>query len=292
MKIIPLASDSLGTRSMCTFVKTESISILIDPGVALGPRRYGLPPHWMEYERLQEHRDRIIQCSDMADVMIVTHYHYDHHMPDIPEIYSEKLTLVKHPTTMINFSQKKRAGYFLEKLKGIPSKIDFPDGKEYRFGDTEVRFSPPVFHGTSSKLGYVLMVSILEGERRFLYTSDVEGPGIKEQIDFIIFENPDTVMIDGPMTYMLGYRYSRRSLENSNINLKKMVDETDVKTVILDHHLLRDLNYKERIRPFIDHAESHGVRVVTSAEYSGSENDMLEAHRKELYEKYGERDEN
>jgi len=287
MKIIPLASDSLGTRSMCTFVETDSISILIDPGVALGPRRFRLPPHPIEYERLREHRDRIIQYSGMADVIIVTHYHYDHHMPDIPQIYRGKITLVKHPSSSINLSQKKRAGYFLEKLKDIPSTIDFPDGKRYRFEDTEIIFSPPVFHGTGPRLGYVLMISISEGDRKFLYTSDVEGPCIPDQIEFILQEKPDTVMVDGPMTYMLGYRYSLKSLEVSNNNLKKLVDLTDVKNVILDHHLLRDSGYREKMQPFLEYAETHGVEVQTSAEYSGNENDMLEAHRKELYERYG-----
>ena len=45
MKIKPVASDSMGTRSMATYVETKDVKIFIDPGVALGPSRYGLPPH-------------------------------------------------------------------------------------------------------------------------------------------------------------------------------------------------------------------------------------------------------
>ena len=52
MKIIPIASDSLGVRSMATYVETKDCKILIDPSAALGPKRYGLPPHNKELEAL------------------------------------------------------------------------------------------------------------------------------------------------------------------------------------------------------------------------------------------------
>ncbi|RLG69602.1 MAG: hypothetical protein DRO07_01990, partial [Candidatus Iainarchaeum archaeon] len=77
MKILPIAFDSMGTRSMCTFVKTRDVKILIDPGVALGPSRYGLPPHPIEIKRREEHWQAIVKYAMQADVLIVTHYHYD-----------------------------------------------------------------------------------------------------------------------------------------------------------------------------------------------------------------------
>lgn len=45
MEILPLAAESLGTRGMCIFVKTEDQNILVDPSVSLGPLRYGLKPY-------------------------------------------------------------------------------------------------------------------------------------------------------------------------------------------------------------------------------------------------------
>jgi predicted metallo-beta-lactamase superfamily hydrolase len=51
------------------------------------------------------------------------------------------------------------------------------------------------------------------------------------------------------MTYMLGYRYSFKSLEISNNNLVRAIKETNLHTLVLDHHFLRDLNYKMRIKP-------------------------------------------
>ena len=48
MNVKPLASESLGVRSMATYVETKDCKILIDPSAALGPKRYGLSPHQKE----------------------------------------------------------------------------------------------------------------------------------------------------------------------------------------------------------------------------------------------------
>jgi len=90
------------------------------------------------------------------------------------------------------------------------------------------------------------------------------------------------------MTYMLGYRYSYKSLEISNSNLVKVIKETSLNTIVLDHHFLRDLNYRARIKPVYEAAEKRGVKVVTAAEFCGRKIEMLEALRRELYAKYGE----
>jgi len=51
MKITPLATESLGTRSMATLVETPDVAILPDPSVRLGPYQYDLPRHLTEEER-------------------------------------------------------------------------------------------------------------------------------------------------------------------------------------------------------------------------------------------------
>ncbi|MDI6904455.1 MAG: hypothetical protein QMD13_03040 [Candidatus Bathyarchaeia archaeon] len=53
-RIVPLAFDSFGVRSMATFVETDDLRILIDPRVFLTPGSYGLEPHPLEWERLDE----------------------------------------------------------------------------------------------------------------------------------------------------------------------------------------------------------------------------------------------
>jgi hypothetical protein len=287
-KIIPLAFDSFGVRSMATFVETSDLKILIDPGVSLAPLRYGLEPHPLELKRLDETWEIIKKYAEHSDVLIVTHYHYDHHDPNHPELYKNKTVFVKHPTENINKSQRGRAALFLEAIKGLPRKIEISDGKIFQLGKTRITFSKAVCHGTNPRLGYVTEVSIKSNSEKFLHTSDVEGPSLDDQIQFILQEKPDVLFVDGPMTYMLGYRYSYKSLEISNENLVKAVKEADLQTLVLDHHFLRDLKYKMRIKRVYDAAKESNVEVLTAAEFCGRKIEMLEALRKELYAKYGD----
>ncbi|MEM2281786.1 MAG: hypothetical protein QXZ68_07395, partial [Candidatus Bathyarchaeia archaeon] len=105
-KIVPLGFDSFGVRSMATFVETDNLKVLIDPGVSLAPLRYGLEPHPLEWQRLDETWEVIKKYAEESDVLVVTHYHYDHHDPDYPELYRDKTVFIKHPTQNINPSQK------------------------------------------------------------------------------------------------------------------------------------------------------------------------------------------
>ncbi|MEM0095850.1 MAG: MBL fold metallo-hydrolase [Candidatus Bathyarchaeia archaeon] len=285
-KILPLGFDSFGVRSMATFVETDNLKILIDPGVSLAPLRYGLEPHPLEWQRLDETWEVIKQYAEESDVLVVTHYHYDHHDPDYPELYRDKTVFIKHPTQNINLSQKGRAAYFLEAIKGLPKKLEIADGKSFTFGETTITFSRAVCHGTNPKLGYVTETCIACGGEKFLHTSDVEGPSLEDQIAFILEQKPETLFVDGPMTYMLGYRYSFKSLEISNANLVRAIKEGGLHTLVLDHHFLRDLNYKMRIKTVYEEAKKHGVKVTTAAEFAGRKIEMLEALRKELYAKY------
>jgi len=282
--IVPLAFDSLGVRSMATFVETDDARILIDPAVSLAPMRYGLPPHPIEWKRMDEAWGRIKQYAEQADIFIVTHYHYDHHDPSEPEVYRGKILYVKHPTESISLSQRGRAAYFLEALDGLPKRLEYADGREARIRETGIRFSKAVCHGTNPRLGYVTEVSVSHGGEKLVYTSDVEGPSLDDQIQFILDEKPGVLIVDGPMTYMLGFRYSYKSLEISNRNLVRAVKETGLHTLIIDHHFLRDLNYRMRITPVYDAAKSMGVKVLTAAELAGKKIEMLEALRKKLYE--------
>ncbi|MEM2290884.1 MAG: hypothetical protein QXR35_01950 [Candidatus Korarchaeum sp.] len=284
MKVLPLSSDSMGARSMATFVETKDLRITIDPGVALGPSRYGLPPHPKEWERMEEHWREIVRYADKSDLIVITHYHYDHHNPwEGLEVYEGKRVLTKDPKSRINYSQRGRAHFFLKQIEG-KARVEVADGRRFTEGSTRVEFSGPVFHGTSSKLGYVIELLIEEGEESFLFTSDVEGPSLEDQVRFLLDKRPKVAMVDGPMTYMLGYRYSRASLEASLRNLSAVLDS--VETLVLDHHLLRDLGWREKLGGLLSRGRELGKRVLTSNELAGKPLDMLEARRKELYEIY------
>jgi len=52
IKAVPLAAESLGVRSVCTYVETWDVRILLDAGVSLCSNRYGFSPHPLEYEAI------------------------------------------------------------------------------------------------------------------------------------------------------------------------------------------------------------------------------------------------
>ena len=275
-----IAFDSMGVRSMATVVETKDVKVFIDPSVALAPRRFGLPPHDREVERMHELAKVIEEEALDSDVIIVTHYHYDHF--DLGrkvslKVYEGKDVLIKHPRENINRSQRvERAPLFLKSIEGLPNRIEFADGREFRFGSTSIRFSEAVPHGTNTRLGYVIEVLVESEGERFLFSSDVEGPSLNEQVRFIEEADPHVAVIDGPMTYMLGFRYSSESLRISEENLRRILDLPSLELLVLDHHFCRELEFRERV-PSISN------RFKTAAEASGRRNELLEAMRRELY---------
>lgn len=282
MEVKPLASESMGVRSMATFVKTKDIAVLIDPGVRLAPKRFGLAPHEIELERRERLWKGVQKAAKKADILTISHYHYDHHEPEAPDLFAGKTVLIKHPKENINKSQKGRAADFLKLVGDSPEAIEHADGNELQFGNTTLAFSEAVPHGTNDYLGYVVQLAVIEGKSTFIHTSDVEGPSLKKQADFLFQHEPEVAAVDGPMTYMM-YRYGRHALETSIENLARLIRETPLKTLILDHHLLRDLKWREKMAAVFEAGEEHGCDVRTFAEYAGLEDDLLEARRKELY---------
>jgi len=129
----------------------------------------------------------------------------------------------------------------------------------------------------------VIMTTVDDGDKRILHASDVQGPVTEEAKDYIIDQNPDILIMDGPPTLFLGWKFSKKNLEDASRNMVEIIENTKAE-IILDHHLLRDLKYKEH---FEEPYKVGGKRIKTFAEYLGKENNMLEAHRKELWERVG-----
>jgi len=285
VKVSPLAFESLGVRSMATHIEAGDLNIVIDPAVALAPNRFGLPPHPVEEEAKAELWGRVRKHVAEADLLVVTHYHYDHVDPKELEIYAGKTVLLKHPKRMINRSQRERAASILPRLKGLADEITYADGRSFRFGATEIRFSKPVPHGMTATRGYVIEVSI-RADETFLFTSDVQGPVLEEQVDFILREKPDLVFVDGPTTY-IDSPYLPVELRDANENLVKIIREAGISRLVVDHHLTRDLDYRDRIRPVYEAGDEMGVTVECAAEFLNVEPQMLEARRQELYQTNG-----
>ena len=280
MEVVPMASDSLGVRSMATYVETKDCKILIDPSAALGPKRYGLPPAEQEMVALEKTKNEITKTAKQCDILTISHYHYDHYNPSAG-FYKDKTIFAKDIDKNINKSQQKRGTDF-KKIVEDSCDLIYCDDSKHNVGNTELIFSPPFFHGPENvRLGYVIMTTIYDGEKRLLHASDVQGPVTKSAREYIISQSPDLFIMDGPPTIFLGWKFSMQNLQDAADNLVEIKEKLDC-DIILDHHLLRDLNYKKTFpQPYL----ASGEKVKTFAEYLGKENNTLEAHRKELWGK-------
>ena len=281
LRILPLAFESLGVRSMATFVETKDTSMVIDPAVALAPERYGLPPHPLEEKAKAELWYLIKNYVAKSRAIIVTHYHFDHFDPNEPEIYSGKKVFLKDPKRMINTSQRERVKPFLKTLKEARVEMEIADGGVFQLDDAELRFSKAVPHGFSAERGYVVEVSV-RADGTFLYTSDVQGPLLDEQVNFILDEKPDILFVDGPTTY-LETHYTLIELKSAMKNLFRVIKENNLKRMVIDHHLTRDLNYAEKINSVFEYGAENGVDVGCAAQFLNEQPRLFEARRKELY---------
>jgi len=287
VKVRIIAADSLGVRSLAVHVEACGHSIGVDLGASLAPRRYGLPPHEEELMELERALERARGALADSNIVVVTHYHYDHYLRGEPHLYQGKTLLVKDIRRDINRSQAIRGHRFLVKT-GLRDKADvrFADGGAYEFpGGLRIEFSEPAWHGEpGTRLGKVLMLRITcEGES-FVYASDTQGPASQDALRTLLeWKDASVLVISGPPTYFAGYKVSREAVEEGVRNLERLALEATPRTLIVDHHLLRDLNYGEVLSPIKEKASRVNVRVVTAAEYMGLEPRLLEARRRELW---------
>lgn len=283
MNIIPLAAESLGVRSAAFFIETSDVKALIDPGVSLAAVRHGLPPHPIEIKAMNESWVGIKKYAALADVLIITHYHFDHYDATEPVVFNNKTLLIKHPKEHINSSQQERAKAMIKSFRTLPRRVEFADGNTFKFGSTTIRFSKAVPHGPSTKVGWVVEVSIRQGDECFLHSSDIQGACLPEHMEFIRSEDPSTLYLDGPLTYMLGREFTEENLRTAIRNTCELLEKTRVQTIILDHHLLRDQHWKAAMAEVFDKAKKTNKQVVTAAGFLDREDEILEAHRQQLF---------
>jgi len=299
IKITPLASESLGVRSLAVFVETPDIKILMDAGASLAPR-FGKLPHPLEYRELKEARERIKKFAQKADLITITHYHFDHYTQtwdtvepkftwssyhEAEQIYASKQVCAKHIEKMINYSQRKRGYVFSKVAKKFTDKIEYIDAANLEFGSTKVQFSKPLPHGEDgTPLGYVLALTIRHDDDTALFGSDIQGPISDQCMQYILKQKPTVMIVSGPPTYLAGTKVNGIAIENGIKNLFALTKT--IKHIIVDHHLLRDLNSMNIVNELKQHAEKYGHKVSTFAEYLGQKNNLLEAMREELYQRY------
>jgi hypothetical protein len=285
---------------MCTLVETPEVRLLLDAGVSLVPNRFGMPPHPIEFQAIAQLRDKIAAAAEKVDAVTISHYHFDHHTPSYEDwlanwtgsketarqIYQNKIVFMKNPRSDINPSQRRRAWLF-EKTGGAHAKeLLSADGKEFRFGKaTLLRFSEPVVHGPEdASLGWVLMTEIRFDNERFMFAPDVQGPMSSRTFELVKEASPQVLMVGGPPFYLADFKVASYYIDKAVDYLVQIV--RSVPLTILEHHILRDASWRDRAKTVFDAAANVGHRVVTSAEFIGQKNSLLESKRRELYAQY------
>jgi predicted metallo-beta-lactamase superfamily hydrolase len=291
MNIIPLAFESMGVRSMATFVETDQ-KILIDPGTSIAPKRFGFPPWKDEFEALHKTRARVQEYAAKADILTISHYHHDHFTPFslgryldsspryAQQMYRNKKLFIKHPTENINKNQQKRARDLLKNLKHLGTRdIHYADGNSFKVGDTLFKFSKALPHGADgSRMGFVITTTIEWENQKLMHASDVQGPMGDSARELILNEKPDTLILSGPPIYLEGFILEKKDVVRAQKNLIEIARK--IPRVVVDHHLLRDLRCFDFIKEIRD--ESKG-EIMVASELLGEEPYLLEAKRKEFY---------
>jgi len=277
VNVVPLAADSLGVRSMATYVECGQTRVLIDPGAVLAPNRFGLPPADEEWEALRRANDRISAYATRAGVIFLSHYHEDHFRHD-PNLYKGRTVWAKDAKRMINPRQAQRAAELWKSIAG-DCRLDSAEGRILETAEARLSASPPLAHGTEGTgLGYVVALTItdLREGKRFVHASDVQGPLSGVAAAYLIRERPDLLYLSGPPAY-LESQLGAALIDQGVDQLMRVVDQTGCR-VILDHHALRAESYPDRFRRLWQTG-----RVVTAAGFLGLDDAALESRRRSLW---------
>ncbi len=281
MKIELLGTESLGVRGLCCFVRTGDRKILIDPGIALGYVRHGLLPHPCQAAADEMLQEVIIEKWKQATDIIFSHFHGDHVPLADANPYQLSLNKLKDLDNDKRFwtrKQSNRCGLERKRADDISRmlKIDYieAEGREFDV----LTFSEAVPHGDDKeKLGTVVMTKITDTDRSFVHASDNQLLNDKA-VRIILEWAPDIVFSDGPPIYLTN-RISKAQLQKAHQNALRLAQ--NIKTVVLDHHLLRcraGLRWLQKL------SETAGKKILCAADFMGKPRMMLEAERKKFYD--------
>ena len=275
-----IAAESLGVRGLCCQVDIGHRCIVIDPGVALGYLRHGLPPHPLQVAIGEQVRERIIMALEKATDVVFSHFHGDHvpladanpyqlSIQDLPSRFQQLCGWSLSPEG----SSQKMAKRFQDLKNLLGTHMQIANGRH----DGPLSFSQGVPHGKpDSRMGTVMMTRIDIDGTVFVHASDIQL--LDEQtVDTIIRWRPDIVLAAGPPLYLEQLsNEDRRQAWNNALHLANRVD-----TLILDHHLLRDVDGQAWLADLSSAVEK---QVYCAADFKGVNRKLFEARRKELYQ--------
>jgi predicted metallo-beta-lactamase superfamily hydrolase len=280
MHIEILGMESLGVRGLSCVVEVENRKIVIDPGLALGYRRYGLLPHPAQVAIGEQVRRKILSALKEATDVVMSHFHGDHVPLPNANPYQLKAQEVAPLCRTTRFWAKGPKGLSHSMVRRGESLCqvlgrDLPNAEGRK--DGPLAFSPPVPHGEpGSHLGTVMMTRIESEDTVFVHASDIQllnGGAVSLILDW----HPNIVLVGGPPLYLSWLSSKRRKVAWENAQrLARHVD-----TLILDHHLLRceeGLSWLDRL------SFETGHRVICAADFMERPRCLLEARREQLYE--------
>jgi len=224
-------------------------------------------------------RRRIIQALAGATDVVFSHFHGDHvplldanpyqlAFSQLPPGFGALRAWSLSPASQTPTSQARARA--LADLLG--PRFQVAEG----LADGPMRFSRGMPHGIGGlPFGSVMLTRIDLGGRIFLHASDIQL--IDEvTIDFILGWGAHWVLAAGPALYQDGLDEGLRARARANaLRLAR-----GVRTLILDHHLLRSLEGEDWMEGI---AREAGRRVHCAADFMGRPRWLFEARRKELY---------
>ena len=283
MQLTILGTESLGVRCLCCVIEINDRKIVIDPGVALGPKRYGLAPHPLEVAVSEQVRTKILAAVSKADDIVFSHYHGDHVPLARPDSYqigacrfsecsrAEVRYWVQGSEAVSSTSRHRRR----ELLPMLPGQVTLAE----EVATANLAFSGPMAHGEKDRSpGVVMMTRVVAGEQVVVHASDIQLFD-SQAIEQILQWQPTLVIVSGPPLYLP--QIDNRLRQHAWDNAVQLVKNST--TAVIDHHLLRSVEGFY----WLDHlAQTTGNRVCCAADFMAVPRLPLEAWRQQLYERF------
>lgn len=269
MQVLFLGAESLGARSMATVVQTAERTVLIDPSVALAPKRAGLPPHPLEAEAAEQVRAAVLGWLPQATDVVITHFHGDHMPLADADPFQIPLAAFTPPNRcqvwvpgeggQSGRSRARRRALAKALGRALPAAKGEDDGV--------IACAGPFPHGGGS--GPVMIIAVREGNECFVHASDTQllSP---EAVATILAWRPTIVFTSGPPLYLPSLTWEEANRARAQAD---RIAST-ARTLVIDHHPLRGVGGLRWVE------DASGI---SAAAYTGVPPRLLEARRRELW---------
>jgi uncharacterized protein len=284
LRVTILAAESLGVRSMATLVETSWGRILVDPGVALAPKRGGLKPHADELTAATSVQRRLRNELAACTHVVISHFHGDHH-PMVEAVDGQldaghvllslqdsEIFAIGKETLSRNQSHRR---YLLQQAVG--RRMASAEGTSAG----QIELSKPMPHGDpESRSGSVMMCRIRDGNESFVHASDIQFLD-DLAVDQILAWQPDVLFASGPPLYLLSNR--AKALKSARKRIALVAG--NVGQLVLDHHLMRSAAGAA----WLDSLSGDYSNICNAADFENQPRNLLEDGRKKLWGKAARR---